>query len=216
MLQILGGIALLLLFLLCVPLGLRLSYEKGELSLTLGYLFLRVRLLPAKAPGRAAKPAKPKKKAKPRGRPPDGEKPGEKKRAPGELLDILLDLLRSTGGAWNILRRHVVFHRVRLYFLISGEDAHKTALAYARYSAAVFSVLSLLSAIFVLKDRTVFLSPDFTGTKSRYDLSLRVRIRPVFAVAAAASLLWHFLKGRIRRPTKSKGGRNHEPTASRQ
>ncbi|MCL2068783.1 MAG: hypothetical protein FWH00_02690 [Oscillospiraceae bacterium] len=174
---------------------LRFEWDGEKISLAARYLFLRYTILPQK-------PRKPQKLKKKKQKP-KKEKPPKQKFTPGSLEDILM-IMREAGGVWNRLRRHIVLYRVKLYMVICGEDAHDTAIKYGQYSTGVFGLAALAGELCTLKAPTIFLYPDFTGQKNRYDISFRLRVRPIFAIYAGIYLLTRLPK------IKSKGGRKHE------
>ena len=211
-LSILGGIFLLILLLLIIPLKLRFAWADDKLKLDIGWLFLWFDCSPEAILERIEKRAEKPVSKKPPKKPP---KPKKKPRSALETLQTVFMLMRELKRPWNILRRHIVFSNVRIYLIVSGKDAHEAAVNYAKYSTVVFGLLTLVCQIFTVKKHEVFLLPDFTG-RAFHDISFRMRIRPIFAVAAAVNLLFRFLVSLIRnRSVKVKGGKKYEPTESR-
>ena len=214
-LAILGGIFLLLLLLLCSPVGAWVTYEHGVFRVRLVFSFLSYSLSPDKLEGMLDK----KEKKTPK---PDSEKEEaadtdkqKKKLDAADTFAIAIELLRGAGGAWGILRRHIVFDRLRFYAVVCSGDAYTTATSYAKLSNIVLALLTIMGRTFVVRDPAVFIQPDFSHTQSRYDISLRVRVRPIFAVAAGINLLWRFLAAQPRKKSRKKAVKKYEPAASR-
>ena len=216
LLAILGGIFLLLLFLLLMPLGVSVKYAHEKLLVEVGYIFLRFKLSPDKLTYMLEKQTEKKHDEEEKKEQEKDKKSEKKKRSAVENAEIATQLLRSAGGAWNILRRHIVFDRLRFYAVVCSEDAHATATGYAKLSNVTLTVLALLQRTFVIKKPVVLVQPDFVHTKSRYDISLRVRLRPIFAVAAGINLLWCFIAAQPKKKQNNKKVvKKHESTASR-
>ncbi len=212
-LAIVGGILLLLFLLLLPSVRLHLSYKQGEAQVSLHYLFLRFRLFPLKKkpdateePDRQAQEAEAKE--------PKEEEPQKKKSFAHQLEDIR-DLVRSSGKALDRLRRHIIFYRLRGRITVAREDAHQTALAYAKTALLLQTLLEVIGGVFVLKQHKLTLSPDFTRESSAYHLSLRIRFRPLFVLTAGAGVLFALLRNarRGRKKSVSKGG-SYESAAS--
>jgi hypothetical protein len=207
----------LLLILLICPVKLRFAWNGEKLELVASYLFLRFDVSPdalaAKAEKISRKLERKIKKDKPRKKkePKEEDDSGKKKFTP-ETLAAAIGLLRDAGGAWSRLRRHIVFYRVRLYIVVCGGDAHDTAIKHGQYSTGVFGLIALLQEIFSMQNPTVFLYPDFTGQKTRFDISFRLRVRPIFALTAGVYFLYRFTKVKLfKDKIKSKGGKKNEP-----
>ena len=208
-LSIIGGIILLILLLLIIPVKLRIALADDKLKIDAGWLFLWTDLYPKTPAKRVKKPVRKKRK-----KPPKLKK--KKRKSIFETLEVLLTLMRQLRRPWNILRRHIVFSNVRAYLVISGDDAHGTAIDYAKYSTAVFGLLALIRHTFIVKKHEVFLYPDFAGQNDFRDVLIRIRVRPIFVVAAGLSLLFRFVLAIKRdKPVKVQGGKKYEPTASR-
>jgi len=222
-LTVIGVIFLLLLLLVCIPVRLHIAYSGQTFRLHLYLLFLRFDLSPdkllQKLEQRGEKPQKKKKekKAEPGTEAAEEDEPKKKKKKLG--MEDIKPLWLASRRALNLVRRHFILYQVRVNAAISRPDAHQTALAYAKTSAFLSVLLSILGELFVLKPARVHVSPDFTKDKSNWDISLRLRIRPVFVLAAAVCLLAGIIKAMRRAPaarvkTNRKGGQTHESAAA--
>jgi len=210
-LAILGGIFLLLLFLMCTPISISATYAHDMFRVYLSYLFLRFNLSPEKLSDMLEKQIEKKKPLKDEDendenddKESDENGKNKKKRDASENIAIALELLKGAGNSWNILRKHILFDNIKFYAVVCSEDAHKTATGYAKLSNVVLAVLAVLQQTFVVKKPAVFIQPDFAHTKSRYDISLRVRLRPIFALAASINLLWRFIAAQPRKNSNKK------------
>lgn len=203
---VLGTILLLLSLLLLAPVSAAVAVKDGETAVLVRYLFFRFDL----SPGREAKKPTSKKAAKPpkkKKTEPEETEPETQKRSAGELARLGLDLLRGSKKGLTIFRKHLVFSRVQLYISVGGGDAHQTALRYSRVCMAVAAALDVVGLLFALRTPKVGIAPDFTRSSTRYDCSLRVGMRPLFAIAAALSVAARLLPILIR----ERGSRPRQP-----
>ena len=205
-----GLLALLVLvFLLLLPsLRLHFSAREGEVKLSAHYLFLRYRILPAKD----EKPAKKAKKAKKPETPPEEEEEPEKedKLSLSQRWQQYRPLIRKGGKVLRRLCKRVVIYKVRARVKLCGEDAHQTALKYAKVTSGAAVLFQLLEWAFTLKKTDIGVAPDFLGQKDSYDVSFRLRVRPVHFVTAGAAMLVAYLKASRRGKKIRKGGKKYE------
>ncbi len=128
--KVLLGLALLLAFLLFVPLRVQVLFRQGEVTARLRVLFLNVPLFPT--PSGKEKAGRPKPA---QGRPETEKKEKPKRNTLEFILDILRlinDLLPHAGrGLGHILRR-VTLSRCRVSVTVAQEDAADTALRYGQ------------------------------------------------------------------------------------
>jgi len=209
-LAIVGGILLLLLLLLLSNVRLHVSFSQGQGKVSLHYLFLRFRLFPSKEKKGKEKP---KKAAKEQEEAPPEEKP--RKKSLSQRLEGIRHFIGSSGKAFQQMRRHIIFYKLQGHITVSREDAHQTALAYARFALFLQALLEIVDSLFVLKMHKLTVSPDFTRERSTYDISFRIRFRPLFLLTAGGRLLLALLWGASGGSQKSvsKGG-SYESAAS--
>jgi len=212
------GIGLLalpvLIFLLSVPsVRLYFSAQGGEVKLSAHYLFLRFRVLPAKE-----KPAKKaKKKAKKAKEPPkeEEEEPAKKEKPSAwQMWEQYRPLIRKSGKVLKRLCKKVVIYKVRARVKICGEDAHQTALKYAKITSGVAVLSQILSRVFTLKRSDTEIAPDFLGQRDSYDVSFRLRVRPLHFLTAGITMLIAYLKTSRRVKKIRKGGKKYEPATA--
>lgn len=204
---ILAGILLLLLliFLLLLPsVRVHFSGMGGDMKATVYYLFLRFRVYPTKE-----KPEKPKKKRRKKpDAPKEDEPPPEKKKvSPFVTFKQYKPFIHKAKKVLRALCKRLVIYKVKANIKISGADAHQTALKYAKAASFLAIFLQILSWAFTVKKPDIAISPDFLSEKSAYDISLRLRIRPVFFLIAGARLLPDYLKVSRQDKKTRKGGK---------
>jgi len=219
-LYILGSLVLLIFLLLLMPLSLRAGYFRGELGLSVHYLFFRVRLSDKLTEKLMSSPEKEVKKEVKKQQKEEKTK-ADKTKGVLDTVKTVTSVLEASAKPLQRLRRNLVFYKVRINGLIGGEDAHTAALDYGRITGFVAVMLAVVGELFVLETPQVHLFPDFTKDSSAWDISLRIRIQPIVllsvAVGTAAAYLRVTAKNkRDRKVKKSKGGHSNEPAASHQ
>ena len=215
LLWILAGLlaVLLLAFLLLLP-SLRIYFtaQAGKINVVARYLFLSYHLYPAKQ-----KPAKQKKKAddKPQAEeaPPPEE---EKKPSLREKITQYKPLMRRGKKILRTLFKRVIIYKVKARVSVCGDDAHKTALNYAKVTSMAAIFVQILGWAFTLQKTDIVINPDFLGERSAYAVSFRARVRPIFALIAAMRLIPAYLEASKRHRKTRKGGKKYESAASHQ
>ena len=222
---ILAGLLLLLalVFLLMLPsLRVCFSYEGGQMKVILRYLFLFYRIYPTKE--------KPKKKKRKKPTPEKDEEepdaPEDKKKKPSVMQTLRQNkhFFRKARKILRSLCKRLVIYKVKARIKISSEDAHHTALKYSKTAFFSAILMQILGEVFTVKKADIVISPDFLSDKSICDISLRVRIRPIFAFVAFVRLLMapkvglRDIKAYLKVPKQGrktrKGGKKYESTAS--
>jgi hypothetical protein len=183
---VIGAILLFLLFLLLTPASLEIHYARGAVNLKARYLFFRIDPL--------KKRSEKKKKEEPAKKEEAGPEKEEKPKKEKNLLKTGWELLKASRRGLSILRKHLVFSRVRVYLRVGGSDAHQTAVSYAKISEAVTAGLDVIALAFVLRKPTVVIAPDFLAGGIDADVTARVGIRPLFVIAAGASVFYRYLR----------------------
>lgn len=214
-----AAVLLVLLLLLFSPVVLSFGYDGGKLSLKLRYIFIPLDLSPdrlaEKKAKKKAKPGKAKKEKPPKK--PEPDKPKPPKRTAGESLALGYGLLKASARAMGIIRRHLVFYKIKITAVVGGPDAHKTGDSYALYCTLIPNLVSLLDAVFTAKEPRILIMPNFNSEKTWWSVAFKVKIAPGYILAAgfymAARFVAAVLNEKQRRKTK-KGGKIHEPTAS--
>ena len=213
-----GSVLLLLAILLAAPISVEITYGEQSLEVCLHYLFLRFNLSPGLL---EKKTGLGKRKKTTRKEKPAEETEGSKDKGALYAVESVWELLKNSRKGFGILRRHLIFSRVKVLVAVGGEDAAEIALRCAQLNTAALAALDLLGTLFVLRTPTVAIAPVFTAQSTRMELALRAGIRPVYVLRVWASVLYHFLRHvnenkKNPPPNKAKGGKQHERAASRQ
>ena len=189
-------ILLFLLFLLCVPVIVEVTYRE-ELTVTLRYFF-RLTLYPA---AKKEKPAPEKKPAETKTEKPQTapkQKPLDRFLS---LLEMLRMLLSSLKKPFLFLLHTIWFSKVWLHIVVSREDAHQTALRFGQTHALVYSVLAFLNNGLQIKKPDIQIQADFFREKEELAGGGRLCIIPLTALIAgvwfACSFGWQFLRKKV-------------------
>lgn len=218
-----GSILLFFVILLFSPIIISAGYHSGVITANVRYLVIKLDFSPetlAKRPGKKSK-----KKAAKEVKAQEAETSPKEDKAAKNTLETIRELLTASRKSMDIIRHHLIFYKIRVIAVAGGEDAHKTGNAYATYCILIPSVISLLDALFVVREPEVLaIRPDFLKEKPEFDISLKVRIAPWFLLAAALVIVIRIIKINLAKPKrrkrkvkvvkKVKGGKKHEPTAS--
>ena len=196
-LYILGGILLLLLVVLLIPVGGEALYDEDGFRLWLRAGPARLVLLPReekpgdeekkkkKAAQKAEKKAA-KKKAKEAAK---KDESAEKPKKGGGLKEILELIPVGTQALGRILRKFR-FKRIELAFCFGSEDPSKAAMSFGGASAGAGVLVPLLREKLNVKRIEVRSSVDFTADKTLVRAHGDLRVRPLWVVLIALRAGW--------------------------
>ncbi len=194
-----AAVLLALLGILLIPLQIEFSQD-ARTELLVRYLFYTRTILPAPA---RKKPRAAKKKEK--------RKPGKPEKKPektlGERWEAIRPYLSLLPKCARLIRRFLrrtTIADFNLQISVGAPDAAKTALLFGHVNTAVFTAVALVDELFTLRVRRVDVSADFVSGKSDARLSLKVRLVPLAALAAAFNAAWIFLIFALRPPFASR------------
>jgi hypothetical protein len=190
-LYIVGGILLLLVLILLIPVGGEAEYDEDGFRLWLRLGPLRLVLLPKehkpedeeKKKKKAAEKAEKKAAKKKEKEKLKEEKPKEKK---GGGLKEILELIPVGTRALGRLIRALRFKRIELAFRFGGaEDPSKAAMGFGGAWAGAGVLVPLLKKKLKVKHVDVRSSVDFTAEKTLVYAHGDLRVRPLLVVAIA-------------------------------
>ena len=169
---------------LCAPVTLLAAHRTGQPPrLELRWLFLRLDLQKLAQRQAAGPPKKsPKRRAKPR---PAAPPPPQ---TAGELLaqvGLVRQLLGAARPGVALLWRHLRVSRLRLWVRVAETDAALTAIRYGQLNGAVHSLYTLAAGLVRLSPPDIRIRADFLSGSFWMELEARLRLRPVWALAAA-------------------------------
>ena len=195
-------IALLLTALNLLRVGVDAEYDGEGLYLRLKAGPVRLTILPKRE-----KPEKPKKEKKKKARPTkddaDEEQPKQKKKSP-LTLPTLLKLVRPALEAVGSFRRKLSVDLLRLHARIGTSDPYNTAMTFTYLQSAVYGLQPLTERALNVKERDVWLTPDFTSDSIAAEGRLIGTIRIGQIVGIALVLGWKALRVIIRQRKKKR------------
>ncbi len=128
---------------------------------------------------------------------------GEEKKQKEKLsdkLDKLSDLIEKVKVIWGFSNKwlkkiftHIYLDDLFVDFIIAGEDAHKTAVAYGTVNAALYNVIQAVGRLFPITVKTVDIVCDFDRKEPVYDCGVKITMRPSTALSAAFGILFGFI-----------------------
>lgn len=198
---VIAAIILFFAFLFFMPLVVYAHFDE-ELTVSVRYLFVKIRLLPEKEKKKKEKKPKPAKKKK-------EEKPDQNEEK--DQTQLIKDILKKTGvsgfieivselagnigkGAMNIIH-HVVISNLEITIKSGSDDAAQTAINYGYYSAALYPALGILmSVVKKYKKANVQIIPDFDNNKTTVYCRCKIKLKPWWIMLHGIKTLWHLLK----------------------
>ena len=162
-----------LLALFLIPLGCRVSYDSGGLTVRVIAGPVRFWVYPLRrkdAPKKADQPEKnEKKEKKPTGKD-SAEKKAETTQATepetGGSLTRLLPLVKLALEALGELRRKIRLDNLTVHLTLACDDPCDLAVNYGRAWAAVGNLMPNLERLFVIKKRDIQIGCDFTASET--------------------------------------------------
>ncbi|HBE15575.1 MAG TPA: hypothetical protein DCY72_04960, partial [Ruminococcaceae bacterium] len=110
----------------------------------------------------------------------------------------LIDLFRSAASiATGMLKgiiSHVVFEKLDVGIMLSGEDAASVALTYGKVCSALYPAINILAAATVCRDYNISIEPVFDPEKpTEVYADVHVYLRIIFVLGAALKAGFRFL-----------------------
>lgn len=186
-LYIIGGIVLVLLLLLFVPVRAELAFKEA-FGLVIRYGPLR---FPVPLEGGPEKEEEEEK-------PPPGEKEGLKRLKQAlkregfwGFLRTFTDFIGAASRATGKLLSHLKLRHFDLYLCLAGAyDAADAAVRYGQLSAGVYGACGLLFSLLPCKKKGITVDLDYSAAENRVDFSACLSLRPLFALHMALKVLW--------------------------
>ena len=207
-LYIILGILLLIFLISLIRVRVFALYSQ-DLTLTLKILFFKIKILP-QPEEKKEKEKKPKKEKKEKKKKKEEEKPEkdkkEEKKKPSLIAELkdkhgvtgLIELFRSAANiATGMLKgiiSHVVFERLDVGIMLSGEDAASVALTYGKVCSALYPAINILASATVCRDYNISIEPVFDPEKpTEVYANVHVYLRIIFVLGAALKAGFRFL-----------------------
>lgn len=203
-LKIILGIIAFFVLILSVRVTVYMTYDE-EFKLDIGWLFIKLHILPKKEKPENEKKAKKEKepKEKQEEEPVKEETPKEKKdniivsfyknQGFSGVLQLLKDTVNAINGMFGTIFRHFVFRELKLYMTVGSSDAAETAQLYGKTCAAVFPAMGLITSTCNVKEYDCAVRPNFMVAEKSAIFRVVLSFRPIFAIAAVVVLAFKLL-----------------------
>ncbi len=199
-LYIIGGILLILLFLLLSSVTV-IGTVNENVNIKVGFLCFRKTVVPTDEIS---------KKKKKKSAENDINKPNKIRemidknglvatiRELAETVKVILIRLKKTV-------KHIRIGKFSCVITVASGDPLKTALLYGETSAVVFPLLRGFQELFKWNDRNtkLLVQSDFCGESSKIELDFKLKLRLVHIVTAAFGVLISLIKAKIKKGIKS-------------
>lgn len=199
---------LLLIFLISLIRVQVFAFYSQDLTLTLKILFFKIKILPQDEEKKKEK--KPEKEKKEKKKKKEEEKPEkdkkEEKKKPSLIAQLkdkhgvtgLIELFRSAANiATGMLKgivSHIVFEKLDVGIMLSGEDAASVALTYGKVCSALYPAINILASATVCRDYNISIEPVFDPEKpTEVYADVHVYLRIIFVLGAALKAGFRFL-----------------------
>ncbi len=204
--QILLIVVLILCALMLMDVSVRVSFVDSA-KVQIGFLGIYLTVIGGKKKKKAKKVKKSKTtKAKVKAST-KKKKPKSKKMSPGELISLILDVIKAVAGPSVWLVRKIRVKKLKAIIIVASDDCAKTAQDYGKMCAVVYGAVGYLKNQIKLTIRRVFVGFDFQKTKSEYDISFKLNIRLCHVIYALVRMLLRFIGNTIKKPTYT--GKGH-------
>ncbi len=207
-LYIILGIIAFFVILLSIKIAVTVHYE-DDIALSVKWLFLNIKILPAKHKDDHKKKPKKEKKKKEKEEKPKEEseivkEPKKKKgdnmfvrfyknRGVSGVLQLLKDAVKALGGMFGRIFRAFKIEQLYIAMTVGTGEAADTAIQYSKTCAAAFPAMGLLVNKLKIKKYSIDISPDFIYGKNEAKLHTKISFRPIKLINAVFILVFELL-----------------------
>lgn len=214
----------------CVKIQFELIYDE-TFSFSVKALFFTFRIYPENDFSRfmGKKKKKPRQEDKPAEEEAEEEKGGEpkeniilrfyKKQGFDGVMVFLGDIVSALNGFFgSVLKRALVFEKLFIQIYVAKGDAARTAIAYGKTCAAVFTALGYICGTMSVKKYDADINVDYLAQSSTAMINTTVSLRPirltnalvVLGMRALLAYLRARKRGKKRKPQQSEGCQNRK------
>lgn len=202
-LLIILGIIAFFIVLLSIKVVVTVHYE-DDVELSVGWLFLKFKILPSEK-----KEKKPEKKKKPKEEKPKEEneiikEPKKKKqdnmfvrfyrnKGVEGVIQLLKDAAKSVGGMFKRIGRAFLLEELFVSLTVGKGDSAETAIKYGETCSAVFPAMGLIVSTMHVKKYSIEVNPDFIYGSNNAKLHTRISVRPIKLINAVIIVAFELL-----------------------
>lgn len=204
-LYVIIGVIAFFIVLLSIKLVITVHYE-DDISLSVGWLFLKFNILPKKENEDKPKKEK-KKKEKTEEQPQDKDEtvkePKKKKdnmfvrfyknRGVSGVVQLLKDAANALGGMFKRIGRSFLFEELFIALEVGASDSAETAIKYGKVCSAAFPAMGLIVSTMRVKKYSIDINPDFLYGRNVARLHTKISVRPIKLINAVIILAFELL-----------------------
>lgn len=201
-LYIILGIIAFLIILLSIKFVITVHYE-DDITVSLGWLFLKFNILPKKEKNKKPKKEKKEKKKKPEETSEVIPEPKKKKdnmfvrfyrnRGVSGVVQLLKDAARALGGGFKRMGRAFLFEELFISMTVGAGDSAQTAIKYGKVCSAAFPAMGLIVSTMRVKKYNIEVNPDFINGENSARLHTKISVRPITLINAAIIMAFELL-----------------------
>ncbi len=196
--QILLIVVLILCALMLMDVSVRVSYLQNA-KVQIGFLGIYFTVVGGKKIKKAKRSKKDKASRVKTKNTAKKQKVKKKKYTPVELIELILDIIKSVAGPSVWLARKIRVRKLKAIVIVASDDCAKTAQDYGKTCAVVYGAVGYLQNQIKLTVDKVFVGFDFQKQKTEYEISFRLKIRFCYVLYALIRMLMRFVGNTIKR-----------------
>lgn len=204
-LYVIIGVIAFFIVLLSIKLVITVHYE-DDISLSVGWLFLKFNILPKKE--NEDKPKKEKKKKEKKEEQPQNKdetikEPKKKKdnmfvrfyknRGVSGVVQLLKDAANALGGMFKRIGRSFLFEELFIALEVGASDSAETAIKYGKVCSAAFPAMGLIVSTMRVNKYSIDINPDFLYGRNVARLHTKISVRPIKLINAVIILAFELL-----------------------
>lgn len=202
-LLIILGIIAFFIVLLSIKVVVTVHYE-DEVELTVGWLFVKLKLLPSHDKKEKTKKEKKPKEEKPKDQSEIIKEPKKKKqdnmfvrfyrnRGVEGVVQLLKDAAKAVGGMFRRIGRAFLFEELFVSLTVGKGDSAQTAIKYGETCSAAFPAMGLIVSTMRVNKYSIEVNPDFLYGKSNAKLHTKISVRPIKLINAVIIVAFELL-----------------------
>ncbi len=193
-LWIILGIIAFFVLLFSIRVTVYMTYDE-DFKLDIGWLFIKLHILPKKEKPEKEKEEKPPKELEPEKEPePEKEKKDNiivnfyKNQGFSGVIQLLRDTVTAINGMFGSIFKHFIFRELKLYMSVGAGDAAETAILYGKTCSVVFPAMGLITSTCKVKEYDCGVQPNFIEADKTAVFRAVISMRPIFITNAVIVL----------------------------
>lgn len=203
-LYVIIGIIAFFIVLLSIKFVVTVHYE-DDIAVSVGWLFLKFNILPAKEdkPEKKKKENNKKTTEKPKETNEVVKEPKAKKdnmfvrfyknRGVSGVVQLLKDAAKALGGMFKRIGRAFLFEELYVSLDVGASDSAETAIKYGKVCSAAFPAMGLIVSTMRVRKYSIQINPDFLYGKNVAKLHTKISVRPIALINAVIILAFELL-----------------------